>query len=200
MERIAVFGGAFDPPHNGHLVTIGKLLNSGEFSKVIVVPSGDRPDKPERARAAERVHMVRLALDDGFLGDSRVELFTEQALGSVGYRTVDLHESLTTIYPHASLEFVIGSDLLAELPVWQEVPRLKKAITFLYLARPGVADFSFEERVREGFNVKKFEFEPESGVMVSSSSLREALGEGRSTVGLLPSVVREYIQLRRLYS
>ena len=199
MQRIAVFGGAFDPPHNGHLATIGKLVNSGDFSRVLVVPSGDRPDKTERARAAERLHMVKLVVGDLFPNDSRVEVFAGQALGEVGYRTVDLYDYLVKEYPGASLEFVIGSDLLAELPEWREVERLKK-FQFVTLVRPGIVESALADRIAEGFTIRELNHDSRLGVMISSSLLRKELQTNRSTAGFLPSVVGEYIKLRNLYA
>ena len=42
ITRIGIYGGAFDPIHNGHLATVAQLLASGQVDQVVVVPSGDR--------------------------------------------------------------------------------------------------------------------------------------------------------------
>jgi cytidyltransferase-like protein len=52
-QQIAVFGGAFDPFHNGHVAAIKLLLSQPDISKVLVVPSGDRPDKHGVSRLTE---------------------------------------------------------------------------------------------------------------------------------------------------
>ncbi len=44
-KEIAIFGGAFDPPHNGHIQIINKLKEAKEFDEIWILPSGDRNDK-----------------------------------------------------------------------------------------------------------------------------------------------------------
>ena len=59
-RRLALYGGAFDPIHNGHLATIALILNSGAADEVLVIPSGDRPDKPNTIAAQHRVEPLAL--------------------------------------------------------------------------------------------------------------------------------------------
>ena len=56
-RRLALYGGAFDPIHNGHLATIALILNSGAADEVLVIPSGDRPDKPNTIAAQHRMEL-----------------------------------------------------------------------------------------------------------------------------------------------
>ena len=60
---MALYGGAFDPFHNGHLATISLLLSSGLVDEVVVVPCGDRPEKPGTSPAVHRLAMAKLAVE-----------------------------------------------------------------------------------------------------------------------------------------
>jgi|688.fasta_scaffold240258_2 nicotinate-nucleotide adenylyltransferase len=193
--RIAIFGGAFDPPHNGHLAVISKLLNSGLFGKVLVVPSGDRPDKLNRTPSAERVQMTKLALNDSFSEQSNVELFTDQALGKIGYGTIDLIREISTRYPNDELSIIIGDELIKDLPLWKEADHLRTLANFVVLARPGTSgDTSIGN-----FKIEHLDLQPEVGMLLSSSYLRDSIKCGRVVAGFIPSIVFGYISLRKLY-
>ncbi|MFM7451161.1 MAG: nicotinate-nicotinamide nucleotide adenylyltransferase, partial [Actinomycetota bacterium] len=63
-KSIALFGGSFDPIHNGHLFVIEELLSSARFEKFIVIPAGNPWQKSVAASVAHRLAMVEMALKD----------------------------------------------------------------------------------------------------------------------------------------
>jgi len=193
--RIAIFGGAFDPPHNGHIAVISKLLNCGLFGKILVVPSGDRPDKSNRTPSAERVQMTKLALSDSFPEQSNVELVTDQAFGKIDYGTIDLIRELSTQYPNDELSIVIGNELIKDLPLWKEAEHLSTSANFVVLTRPGISSDTSPGR----FKIEHLDLQPEVGMLLSSSYLRDSIKCGRVVAGFIPSIVFGYISLRKLY-
>lgn len=193
--KIAIFGGAFDPPHNGHLAVVSKLLNSGLFGKILVVPSGERPDKPNRTPAAERVQMTKLALNDAFPDLSAVELLSDQAFGKIGYGTIDLVRELAIRFPSDELSIIIGDELVKDLPAWKESELLSTLANFVVLTRPGTC----ASEVSGNFKIEHLNLQPEVGMLLSSSYLRENIKSGSVVAGFIPSIVLGYISLRKLY-
>jgi nicotinate-nucleotide adenylyltransferase len=191
---IAVFGGAFDPFHSGHVAAITLLLSVPHVERVVVVPSGDRPDKQGVSPAADRFEMTRRGVEAAFPGESRVLVTDVQSRGAVGFATIDL---VTYIHDRFGMEagVVIGHELLHDLPKWHRADELKQRARFLVLERPGAGAAA----PIPGWRV---EFLPPFGALsveVSSTELRQRLARGERCEGLMPEVVREYCAHKGLY-
>lgn len=193
--RVALYGGAFDPIHNGHLATIAALLASGQVDKVFVIPSGDRPDKKVTVRASDRLEMARQAVWEAFSNDARVEVSDLHASGAVGYGTIDLvdHFSKDARY---DVFVVIGHELLSDLPTWKESVRLCAQAHFLVVERPGQASPAIPQGIRATLLKAPYE----AGVLVSSTTLRSLLSQGLSCAGLLPPAVIALCRKKGFYS
>lgn len=190
----ALYGGAFDPFHNGHLALVASVLNSGIVQDVLVVPSGDRPDKSVRASGHDRLVMARMAIEEFFPGDPRISVSDLHVAGQVGYGTIDLIDHYQR-QGGVELLVVIGQELLKDLPQWKESERLKRAAKFLVVHRPGTA----VEALPAGWQMQEFAPPYQDGVVVSSSSLRALLSTGLSCAGLMPARVIRYCCEKGLY-
>lgn len=192
--RLAIYGGAFDPLHNGHLVTIAHLLVSPEFDQVVIVPSGDRPDKSIIASAADRLLMVNQAISEAFPNDSRILVSDAHVKGMIGHATIDLID-----YFNSSQEIepfvVIGSELLKDLPLWKEFERLRNCAQFVVVDRPGVPAVEIPPTIR-GFRLAQ---QYQAQVLVSSTTVRLLIAQGRSCAGLVPQSVVSFCRERGLY-
>lgn len=193
-KKIAIYGGAFDPIHNGHLAVIAQLLASGQVDSVVVVPSGDRPDKTVRVSAAVRLSMVQLAVKEAFPGDSRVEVSDLHAAGRVGYGTIDLVDHFMRV-PGVDPYVVIGHELLADLSQWRESARLCAIAQFLVIERPGGKPGPLPQGVR----AVHLRVPYEAGVLVSSTLVRSLLSRGLSCAGLVPQSVVAFCRAQGLY-
>jgi nicotinate-nucleotide adenylyltransferase len=193
-KRIAIYGGAFDPIHNGHLATIGLLLASGQVDSVVVVPSGDRPDKKTNACAADRLVMTKLALEEAFPNEPRVVISDIHATGKVGYGTIDLVDYFLK-QTDTDVFVVIGHELLPDLPSWKESTRLCALANFLVIQRPG----SCAGELPKGLKVTTLHESYQAGILVSSTTLRTLLAQGVSCAGLLPPSVAAFCRERGLY-
>ena len=188
-DRVALYGGAFDPIHNGHLATIAALLASGQVDRVIIIPSGDRPDKALNAAASERVAIIEIAVREYFDGDGRVTVSDMHVAKKVGYGTVDLIDYFkkdVTVEPLV----VIGCELLKDLSQWKDVEA-----RFLVIPRPGVKDLEIPKDVTATSLVIPYE----GAVNVSSTTLRSLLAKGLSCAGLMPQSVVAYCKAHGLY-
>ena len=193
-DSVAIFGGAFDPFHCGHTVAIRHLLSSDRVDRVVVVPSGDRPDKPNVSSARDRLEMTRRSIAECFAGDPRVEVSDLQVTGAVGYGTIDL---VRHFKKDSSIEplIVVGQELLTDLPSWKSAEELKESAIFLVLARPGGARVEPPSGWRTIFSKP---FGPE-GVRVSSTELRARLAHGERCEKLVTQGVFDYCRERGLY-
>lgn len=193
-NRLAIYGGAFDPFHNGHLVTIAQLLASGQVDSVVVVPSGDRPDKRILVSASDRLAMTRLAIEEAFPNDPRVSVSDLHATGAVGYGTIDLVDHFLKQTDTAPC-VVIGQELLKDLPAWKEIDRLRGVTSFLVIRRPGTVAPVLPNDISAAWLSSPYE----AGVLVSSTTIRAMLAQGLSCSGLLPPSVVGFCRSKGLY-
>ena len=195
MKRIALFGGAFDPPHIGHRGAIRSILAANAASEVWLIPTGDRHDKTVRATAPQRVAMLEAFLQENFSNETRVRLDLCQVRGLIGGSyTIDLLRYFKSLHPDSSFLFVIGSDLIPQLPSWKEADSLFQETEFLVLPRPG---FSTSVPTNAKISILSCEFLRPSSA--SSSEARKLLGAEKATAEVLTPAVASYIEQHQLY-
>lgn len=134
-KNIAIFGGAFDPFHIGHLISITNILNNHcpRIDQVVVMPSGKRLDKEYYLDDASRLGYIKRAIK-GYRDDEVVLDDTDLKGDFDG--TYSLVEHLRArIYAEVSLYFVIGDDLIEDLPKWRHAEKLRTEVRFLVLPR-----------------------------------------------------------------
>ena len=191
-KRVGVFGGAFDPPHLGHLAVARAAAEGASLDRVLWVPAAVPPHKVGRALApAEaRRRMVEAAIRDhpGFqLCD------VELRRGGVSY-TVDTLRTLKEARPEWRLFLIVGADLLAEFSSWQAPEALLEAAELVAVARRGATLVG---------NSAKLKLRPRAVRMprvdVSSSEVRRRVAEGKSHAAMLPAQVTSIIEGEGLY-
>ncbi len=194
--RIALFGGAFDPPHLGHVATITTLLNSGRVDQVWIVPVGDnRTDKTPHASAPARQKMVELMRVEHFGSDARVQISTLQLEDKLpGSYTIDLIDYLRKETPAHEFFFVIGADNLRQISKWKEAERLMREVQFLVMFRPGESVVA-----PAGLQVRVINESEAAQVNISSSNVRDMVRKGSTLGGAVPAQVIEFIDKNKLY-
>ena len=133
MTRIGVFGGQFDPPHNGHLAVVRAAREPARLDRVLVVPSARaRRTGPAPATPAEtRYRLAQAAFaDEPGVEVSRIELDRD----GPSY-TVDTLEALSG--PDRELYLILGADQLAALESWHRPERVRELAALAVAARPG---------------------------------------------------------------
>ena len=194
--RIGVFGGSFDPVHEGHLRPIEDAAIRFGLSRVLYVPNRRSPHKtasPTDPR--HRVAMLALAL----AGRSDWSISFEELDRNPPSFTLDTLRTFAARWPDAELWLLMGTDALAGFGRWKE-PR-----EIVRLAR--IAAFYREPYVGAGVVVPavpgladRLEVFDAGSVKISSTDLREALERGESAAGKVPQTVAEYITKHGLYS
>ncbi len=134
--RIGLLGGAFNPPHNGHLRLARLALDQLDLDELRFVPTALSPHKPEPGGPdpEARLRLLAQALE-GFDARCRVE-FMEIERGGPSY-TVDTLEALTAREPGTAWILIMGSDQLPGLPRWRQVARIFELASAAVALRPG---------------------------------------------------------------
>ncbi len=173
----ALFGGAFDPIHEGHLAIAAAAIDQFQLRRLIYLPSGSPPHKPLRTPFQHRVAMIRLA-------DPSAEISEVEDSSQPTY-TFDTLQHFPE--PRA---FLIGADAFADIESWYRWTDVVRMTGFLVVSRPG-----HRYNVPEGAKVRRLD---DVAVGVSSSAIRQALSRGERPDGL-PDGVYDYIRSRGLY-
>lgn len=191
-ERIALYGGAFDPVHNAHLRVAQYALDSMRLSKLVFVPSAQSPLKAQvvQAEAEFRFAMLELALNDFPLFEvDRSEL----EAGGLSF-TIHTVRQIRQRYPDAELFWIIGSDQYAQINRWYAIEELVELIDFIVLKRPG---FELPEKCPVP-NMRVHLLETPL-MRESSTEIRSLIQAGKSIAEWVPAPVLAFIDRRGLY-
>jgi nicotinate-nucleotide adenylyltransferase len=187
-QRIAIFGGTFDPIHDAHLAVAREAADTFGLDRVVFVPAKSPPHKIADLHAAfeDRFHMVELAcVADARFEASRIE---DRPGRSYSFDTAVLtHEQLGA---SADLFFLIGADAFAEIRSWHRWEELIRMVEFIVVSRPRRA---FD--IPEGARVQRLDA---LELPVSSSAIRRSLERGELDVPI-PAAVLDYIRQHGLY-
>lgn len=196
-ERIGIMGGTFDPIHQGHIRMAQCALESMQLSRVLMLPSGNPPHKPDITPAEDRYRMVCAAC----AGLPGLEPCREEIDRSGVIYTVDTLSILQEKYPRAELFYLIGADTLMELHNWRRYETVLTMCTFLVCPRSWTytPQQLTEERRRLTALGGRFLFLDMDVIDISSTEARRAIRDGEGLANL-PVQVREYAQAAGLYS
>jgi nicotinate-nucleotide adenylyltransferase len=194
--RIGIFGGTFDPPHVGHLLAATDAVEALNLDRLHVVPAREQPFKIGRASAAasQRLQMVRLTLgDDAHFEADPIEI-DRPGLSF----TVDTLTSFAERFSSAERFFLIGEDLVTQIPSWREATRIFTLAQVVALVRgPGGSTAGAEEPASViGTEVRRI---TTRRVDISSTEIRERVRTGRSIRGFVTDAVAAYITAANLY-
>ncbi|HZL99991.1 MAG TPA: nicotinate (nicotinamide) nucleotide adenylyltransferase, partial [Planctomycetota bacterium] len=134
--RVGWLGGSFDPVHAGHLHAARAAADALELERVLLVPAGEPPHKRDRALAAgaDRLALLTIAArSDRRLQPCDVELRRP----GPSYSVDTARELLDALPPGTRLYFILGADMLADLPRWRRPDELARLVTVCPVARPG---------------------------------------------------------------
>jgi nicotinate-nucleotide adenylyltransferase len=138
--KLGLYGGTFDPIHNGHIHVITQLLTLGIVDQVLVIPAGEprlRENAPI-ATGAQRRTMCQLAVND--LAPefrSKVEVNPIEILRMGPSYTIDTVEAVKQAYPDDEIILIVGTDAHQKIDQWHRVDELLKMVTLEIIERPG---------------------------------------------------------------
>lgn len=194
--HLAVFGGTFDPPHNGHLAL---SLFARELLAIdrILVSVSNNPFKQNRAVAD--LHRMRMAellcMEINQTGACSGVSTWEMEKKEPSY-TVDLLRYLHFLYPADKLTLLIGEDSFRELPLWKESEALFSLCSIVVFSRASTQwSGLLHDQMPPGKTIRVIEFTSP----VSSTDIRDFVAVGKSISTLVPPSVYRYIVEHKLY-
>jgi len=195
--RIGVFGGAFNPPHIGHLVCAQEAFLQLSLDRMLLVPVGEAPHRELEGDPGgeERAALLEAAVgDDSRLEVSRIEL--ERSGPSYSSDTLAaLHEA----GPDDELFLILGSDQASALPGWHEPERVLELATVCVFERVGFGRNAVGIRLSRLPGAERVRYLEMPVIQVSSTAIRRRVRSGAPIRYLVPEGVRAAIEEGGLY-
>ncbi|MFC2134262.1 nicotinate-nucleotide adenylyltransferase [Bacteroidota bacterium] len=190
MKPVGIFGGTFDPVHNGHLIAAQSVLELRNLEKIIFIPCYISPHKQDivSSSAAHRIEILNLATGD----NPNYEISDyEIKKKSVSY-TVDTVEELKKIYD--KIELIIGYDNLITFDKWYESDKLLELCSVVVMKRSTDLLIDLKHKYFE-----MVEYVDTPTIEISSREIRDRVKRNLTISNLVPDKVKEYISLNKLY-
>jgi len=195
--RVGILGGAFNPPHIGHLISAQEALVQLELATVVFVPVGEAPHRelPDDPGPEARLEMVELAIaDDHRFTASRIELERE----GPSY-TADTLEQLHQQSPDDELFLILGGDQAAALASWHEPEKVMERATPVVFERMSWGRNAIVIKIGRMPGAERVRYLDMPLIQVSSSAIRRRVREGVPIRYLVPDKVIDYITTHELY-
>lgn len=191
--RVGIFGGTFDPVHEGHIAMAQYAKDAFELEKIIFVPNGNPPHKKGKRIESfyHRFNMLALACK----GHDSFEISDCENRAEYSY-SLDTMRFFRSRYSDAY--FIIGADSLLTIHLWHEYETLLRENKFIVFSRGENGELvrcadKYRKRGAEIYIARMDEF------AASSTQIRTLVAQGKSTEGLLNPEVEKYIKKHGLY-
>ena len=192
--RLGILGGAFSPPHIGHLVCAQEALVQLELDKVLWVPVREAPHREleDDPGPEQRLKLVELAIegDDRFEA-SRIELDREGPSYTV--------DTLRELSGDDELFLLLGGDQAAALESWREPEEVLSLATVAVFERLGWSRNAIGIKIGRLRGARSVRYLDMPVIQVSSSVVRRRIAEGRPIRYLVPDAVAHEIEEQGLY-
>ncbi len=201
IEKTGIFGGAFDPVHNGHVHLAKEAISQLKLRRLLIIPTYESPHKNTKLLPFEqRAEMCRLAfsgMGGGYThGNCKIEISDiEQKMGGVSY-TINTLRELKKLYPDERFYLIIGGDMLFSFTKWYKYESILKESTVCAAARGGD---NFADMLEFANEIGRIKVMPTEVVDISSTEIREKLRNNESVSGLVPENVEKYIAENGLF-
>jgi nicotinate-nucleotide adenylyltransferase len=198
---IGVFGGTFDPIHFAHLAVAQEAAETLGLERVLFVPAGQPPHKPDRkiTSGADRLAMVELAIaGNARFAVDRLEL--DRAGPSYTVDTLEALQARSAAGAPSSLTLILSSEAFQELSTWREPRRILELACLAVAPREGYPSLStsFMDQAFPEFR-DRVTYLDGPRMRLSASELRTRAAAGRTLRYLVPDAVAAYIDDHGLY-
>jgi len=214
-DRIGLFGGTFNPIHEGHIKVAQIVQQRAQLDKILFIPSYEPPHKgsADMAPAVHRLAMVKLALEPyPKFEASSIEIEEK----GKSYSIVTLHK-INKIYPKARIFFIVGVDAFLEIDTWKDYEEVLTQCFFIVVSRPGYCledamnvlngkymkntyGVSGNEKLDElKLSLYTIFLLPIQALEISSSAIRAKIRTGKFIKNLVSPAVEAYIREYNLY-
>ena len=193
MIKTGIFGGAFNPVHNGHVRLAEEAVKQLKLKRLLIIPTYDSPHKETKLLPFEdRAEMCRRAfghIDGAEISDIEVKL------GGKSF-TINTIRELKSLYPEDQFFLLIGGDMLFSFESWFKYESILKEAKVCAIARDEDSLVDMMEYANELGRIKVL---PTKAIEISSTEIREKAARGEDITDLVPEGVAEYIAQNGLY-
>ena len=198
-KKTGILGGTFNPIHVGHLILAQNAMEMCGLDNVMFIPSGCSylKDPKEIVETRHRVAMTELAIKD----NERFEISVIEAERPGNSYTYETLAILTEAEPDTRFYYIVGADTLLFMENWKKPEEIFKRCSIVCAKRDGHTGEVLEEKaeyLRDRFDADIIIMDVQA-TNVSSSMIRELLGEGKSCRYYLADPVLGYIKDNGLY-
>jgi nicotinate-nucleotide adenylyltransferase len=190
MSTVGIFGGTFDPIHNGHLITAQSVKELRNLEKIIFIPAYISPHKQhaKASGAQHRLNMLKLAIEKiPFFECSDFEIKQH----TISY-TIDTLREFKKYYD--KIDLIIGYDNIFQFHTWKEPDEILKLANVVVLKRKSSHPINYVDKYVESAN-----FVETRGIEISATDIRNRVHAGLPIYYLVPEKVLEYINKNNLY-
>ncbi len=193
VKKTGIFGGAFNPVHNGHVRLAEEAVKQLKLRKLLIIPTYVSPHKHTQLLPYEdRAEMCRRAF--GHIPGAEVSDI-EVRLGGTSY-SINTIRALKELYPDENFFLLIGGDMLFSFDKWYRYESILKEVKVCAAARDGDSLADMMEYANELGRIKVL---PTQAVEMSSTEVREKAAAGVDISGMVPQGVADYIREKGLY-
>lgn len=201
LVKTGVFGGAFNPPHNGHVNLAVEAAKQLKLRRLIIIPTFESPHKytkpasfKQRMEMCESAFPKSIDLGNGIVCNVEVSDI-ESHMGGVSY-TINTIRELKRREPSCRFYLLIGGDMLYSFDKWFKYESILKEAEVCAAARGGDSYSDMLEFANEMGRIKVL---PMDIVDISSTQVREAVANGGDISDLVPEGAARYIAENGLY-
>ncbi len=190
---VGLLGGTFNPPHNGHVALAREAVDALGLERLLVVPTGQTPDKPVEVDAETRLLLAHAAFDDVPRVDvSRLELERQQP-------SYTLDTVKWACEEWGDVTFVVGGDRFADFMSWREPNEVLRHARLAVATRPGYPRELLERVLAQVERPDRVSFFTITPLPVSSTEVRDRVARGEPIDDLVPPGVARLIDELGLY-
>ena len=188
-----LFGGTFDPPHNGHLALARGASDHFGLERLVVTVGGQTPGKETLVDAETRLGLTEAAFANmPGVEISRMDIDREQPAYS--------HETVRRARERwGEIVFLVGADRFADFLDWKAPNEVLQHARLGVATRPGVDEAALREVLTRLEQTEQVTFFPIEHIDVSSSDIRRRIGAGEAYEHLVPPPVARLIEELGLY-
>lgn len=197
--KVGVFGGTFDPIHNGHLIMASFIHDEMKLDKILFLPSGNPPHKTNKKITDEKIRAEMV--DTAIKNDSRFDLSLIEHGGSEPDYTYNTMSKLCASNPQNDYYFIIGGDSLRNIESWYRYEELMQLIQFIVIDRVSRDEKPLVELVEKFKTCSKgIHYLNMPLIELSSTLIRTRVKENKSIAYMTPNEVIKIIEKNGLYN
>jgi len=205
-KRIGIYGGAFDPLHNGHIKPIDQVFREHDLDRIHFIPTNiSNSEKKIFASHVDRLEMLSIGLNNSaYIADDR-----EIIRKGISY-TIDTIESVIEEYKGVNIYLIIGSDILPTLNKWKDFNNIMLLCNIIVLARMTKNNDSLIDKelkplicsdlaIFHGNSYGKIYIQDTPLINISSTEIRSRLQKNQKVSNLIPLRLDQWLQKRKIY-